>query len=105
MAGVFQPGVFQPGVFQLADGEPVAPTITSNGDLSAAYAVHHRQLQRKLPRNVQRHLLQQIQAQLRADAETRRLIGRVQVQLVQPQRRAVDSGAGLQRRGVNAAVR
>ena len=101
MAGVFQPGVFQPSVFQLADGgEPTGPAINSFGSIETAFAVHTKQPQRKLPRHVQRHLLKQIEAQLKADADTRRLIERVRLQLVaQPGvRRTINSNASLLRR-------
>jgi hypothetical protein len=100
MAGVFQSGVFQPNVFQLADGEPVLPPITSFGSIETAFAVHTKQPQRKLPRHVQRHLLKQIEAQLKADADTRRLIERMRLQLVATPggRRLIDSNASLMRR-------
>ncbi len=102
MAGVFQPGVFQPGVFQLGDGEPVAPPVTSFGSISAAFGVHAKPLQRKLPRHIQRQLLAQLHQQMLAEQRKDRLIARMRLQLVEQPRRAVDSGAGLMRRRVGA---
>lgn len=103
MAGVFQPGVFQPGVFQLSDGEPVAPPVTSFGSIAAAFAVHAKPLQRKLPRHIQRHLLAQLHQQMLAEQRSDRLIARVRLQLVEQPRRAVDSSVGLARRTAQAA--
>ncbi len=105
MAGVFQANVFQANVFQVGAAAPAPAPIDYSRGLEAAFSVHTRPLQRKLPAHIQRALLRQIErdkAEQRQRDRMMHLGGRALAAGTAPTARRVDSGAGLMRRRVAA---